>query len=79
MLLKENGLFLADERVVPLLPKLLGVKWFEAKKCVFSSFSLVDHDHVAHRNQTTDPSVLKAQRSKRRARTRHFLDVHESK
>ncbi|KAF8158493.1 ribosomal protein L1p/L10e family-domain-containing protein [Crassisporium funariophilum] len=32
MLLKENGLFLADERVVPLLPKLLGSKWFEAKK-----------------------------------------------
>ncbi|KAF9468667.1 ribosomal protein L1p/L10e family-domain-containing protein, partial [Collybia nuda] len=32
MLLKENGLFLADERIVPLLPKLLGVKWFEAKK-----------------------------------------------
>ncbi|KAJ7778407.1 ribosomal protein L1p/L10e family-domain-containing protein [Mycena metata] len=32
MLLKENGMFLADERVVPLLPKLLGTKWFEAKK-----------------------------------------------
>lgn len=32
MLLKENGLFLADDRIVPLLPKLLGVKWFEAKK-----------------------------------------------
>ncbi|KAG6816996.1 hypothetical protein H0H87_000891 [Tephrocybe sp. NHM501043] len=32
ILLKENGLFLADERIVPLLPKLLGVKWFEAKK-----------------------------------------------
>ncbi|KAJ7081595.1 ribosomal protein L1p/L10e family-domain-containing protein [Mycena belliarum] len=32
MLLKENGMFLADERVIPLLPKLLGVKWFEAKK-----------------------------------------------
>lgn len=31
-LLKENGLFLADERVIPLLPKLLGTKWFEAKK-----------------------------------------------
>ncbi|KAF9046374.1 ribosomal protein L1p/L10e family-domain-containing protein [Panaeolus papilionaceus] len=31
-LLKENGLFLADERVIPLLPKLLGSKWFEAKK-----------------------------------------------
>jgi len=33
-LLKENGLFLADERIIPLLPKLLGVKWFEAKKYV---------------------------------------------
>ncbi|CAA7265519.1 unnamed protein product [Cyclocybe aegerita] len=32
MLLKENGMFLADERVIPLLPKLLGTKWFEAKK-----------------------------------------------
>lgn len=32
MLLKENGLFLADERIIPLLPKLLGSKWFEAKK-----------------------------------------------
>ncbi|EKM79166.1 hypothetical protein AGABI1DRAFT_120606 [Agaricus bisporus var. burnettii JB137-S8] len=32
LLLKENGLFLADERVIPLLPKLLGAKWFEAKK-----------------------------------------------
>lgn len=34
LLLKENALFLADERVVPLLPRLLGSKWFEAKKCV---------------------------------------------
>ncbi|GJE91908.1 ribosomal protein L1 [Phanerochaete sordida] len=32
MLLKENDLFLADERVVPLLPGLLGKKFFEAKK-----------------------------------------------
>ena len=32
LLLKENGLFLADERVIPLLPRLLGKKWFEAKK-----------------------------------------------
>ncbi|KAF7313770.1 hypothetical protein HMN09_00534100 [Mycena chlorophos] len=31
-LLKQSGLFLADDRVIPLLPKLLGVKWFEAKK-----------------------------------------------
>jgi ribosome biogenesis protein UTP30 len=35
MLLRENGLFLADERVVPLLPKLLGKEFFKAKKCVF--------------------------------------------
>ncbi|OSX57194.1 hypothetical protein POSPLADRAFT_1061894 [Postia placenta MAD-698-R-SB12] len=32
LLLKENGLFLADERVIPLLPGLLGKKFFEAKK-----------------------------------------------
>ncbi|KZT28800.1 ribosomal protein L1 [Neolentinus lepideus HHB14362 ss-1] len=32
MLLQENGLFLADERVVPLLPGLLGKRFFEAKK-----------------------------------------------
>ncbi|KAH9950647.1 ribosomal protein L1p/L10e family-domain-containing protein [Amylocystis lapponica] len=32
LLLKENGLFLADERVVPLLPNLLGSKFFQAKK-----------------------------------------------
>ncbi|KAF9453160.1 ribosomal protein L1 [Macrolepiota fuliginosa MF-IS2] len=32
LLLKENGLFLADDRIIPLLPKLLGSKWFEAKK-----------------------------------------------
>ncbi|KAH8085941.1 ribosomal protein L1p/L10e family-domain-containing protein [Cristinia sonorae] len=32
MLLKENGMFLADERVVPLLPKLLGKAFFKAKK-----------------------------------------------
>lgn len=34
MLLKENDLFLADERVVPLLPGLLGSKFFDAKKYV---------------------------------------------
>ncbi|KAI6027455.1 ribosomal protein L1p/L10e family-domain-containing protein [Pisolithus microcarpus] len=32
LLLKENGMFLADDRVIPLLPRLLGSKWFEAKK-----------------------------------------------
>lgn len=30
--MKENGLFLADERVVPLLPGLLGKIFFQAKK-----------------------------------------------
>ncbi|KZT11794.1 ribosomal protein L1 [Laetiporus sulphureus 93-53] len=32
MLLKENDLFLADDRVIPLLPGLLGKKFFQAKK-----------------------------------------------
>ncbi|KAF9499076.1 ribosomal protein L1 [Pleurotus eryngii] len=32
MLLKENGMFLADDRIIPILPKLLGSKWFHAKK-----------------------------------------------
>ncbi|KAK0222134.1 ribosomal protein L1 [Armillaria fumosa] len=32
ILLREHGLFLADDRVIPLLPKLLGEKWFNAKK-----------------------------------------------
>jgi ribosome biogenesis protein UTP30 len=32
MLLRENEMFLADDRVVPLLPVLLGKKWFQAKK-----------------------------------------------
>ena len=32
LLLRENGLFLADERVLPLLPGLLGKEWFKAKK-----------------------------------------------
>jgi len=34
MLLKENGLFLADDRVIPLLPGLLGKVFFNAKKYV---------------------------------------------
>jgi ribosome biogenesis protein UTP30 len=40
MLLKENGLFLADDRVIPLLPKLLGKAFFSAKKYV-GSFTTV--------------------------------------
>ena len=40
-LLRENGLFLADERVVPMLPKLLGKMFFEAKKYV-NSYNLRD-------------------------------------
>jgi len=34
MLLRENGLFLADDRVIPLLPKLLGKGFFNAKKYI---------------------------------------------
>jgi ribosome biogenesis protein UTP30 len=34
LLLKENGMFLADDRIIPLLPQVLGNKWFQAKKCV---------------------------------------------
>ena len=33
-LLRENALFLADERVIPLLPRLLGKIFFTAKKFV---------------------------------------------
>jgi len=39
MLLKENGLFLADDRVIPLLPKLLGKAFFNAKKYVYLSIT----------------------------------------
>ena len=38
MLLKENALFLADERVIPLLPGLLGKAFFKAKKYVSYNF-----------------------------------------
>ena len=40
MLLKENGLFLADDRVIPLLPKLLGKAFFNAKKYVCPSIAM---------------------------------------
>lgn len=33
-LLRDHGLFLADDRVVPLLPTLLGKMFFDAKKYV---------------------------------------------
>jgi ribosome biogenesis protein UTP30 len=33
-LLRENALFLADDRVIPLLPRLLGKIFFTAKKYV---------------------------------------------
>ena len=32
--MREHGMFLADERVVPLLPALLGKIFFDAKKSV---------------------------------------------
>jgi ribosome biogenesis protein UTP30 len=33
-LLRENGLFLVDNRVAAMMPMLLGKMWFKAKKCV---------------------------------------------
>jgi ribosome biogenesis protein UTP30 len=36
-LLRENALFLADDRVIPLLPRLLGKIFFNAKK--YASYS----------------------------------------
>lgn len=41
MLLKDHALFLADDRVTPLLPGLLGSKWFDAKKWVPFPLSMV--------------------------------------
>jgi ribosome biogenesis protein UTP30 len=41
-LLRENALFLADERVIPLLPRLLGKIFFTAKKCVLCDI----HEHA---------------------------------
>jgi ribosome biogenesis protein UTP30 len=41
-LLRENALFLADERVIPLLPRLLGKIFFTAKKCVLCDM----HEHA---------------------------------
>ncbi|KAI0917548.1 hypothetical protein AcW1_007276 [Taiwanofungus camphoratus] len=67
LLLKENGLFLADERVVPLLPKLLGRKFFEAKKqpipvCLTRKDLKGELEHAIsstyfHQNQGTCTSV----------------------
>ncbi len=54
LLLKENGLFLADERVVPLLPALLGKIFFQAKKCV-NSYSTSARPSYTPRIQTTHP------------------------
>jgi ribosome biogenesis protein UTP30 len=33
-LLRDHDLFLADDNIIPMLPKLLGKQWIEAKKCV---------------------------------------------
>lgn len=33
-LMAEADMYLADERIVTLLPKLLGAKWLDSRKCV---------------------------------------------
>lgn len=38
LLLKENELFLADDRVIRLLPGLLGKKFFQAKKYAVQTY-----------------------------------------
>ena len=55
LLLRENGLFLADKRVIPLLPKLLGKEWFKAKKCVLWNFTSIGHGFWLISWQTTYP------------------------
>lgn len=77
MLLKENGMFLADERVIPLLPGLLGSKWFEAKKWVAlaSSFCL----EILSGFQATDTCLYDTERPKKRTGTRNLLDIHAPK
>jgi ribosome biogenesis protein UTP30 len=42
-LFKSFDLFLADRRVLLLLPALLGKPFYEKKKCVFAFVSLLFH------------------------------------
>ena len=58
MLLKENGMFLADDRVIPLLPKLLGKAFFNAKKFVCPSIR-VTPSLTSNRSRQPVPVRLK--------------------
>ena len=58
MLLKENGMFLADDRVIPLLPKLLGKAFFNAKKFVCPSIR-VTPSLTSNRSRQPVPVCLK--------------------
>ena len=40
-LLNDHGLFLADERIVPMLPTLLGTMFFQAKKYISRALSVL--------------------------------------
>lgn len=57
MLLKENSLFLADDRVIPLLPKLLGKAFFNAKKYV-GLFITVTHSVTYNPSRQPIPVCL---------------------
>lgn len=48
-LLKDHGMFLADQRIVPLLPGLLGKMFFDAKKCVLRSSIDISRSDIAVR------------------------------
>jgi hypothetical protein len=78
MLLKENGMFLADDRVVPLLPGLLGSKWFEAKKWVIL-FSVLVLILFMYPRKTTDTRMFNSERPQRGVGTCNFIDIHAPK
>ena len=58
MLLKENALFLADERVIPLLPGLLGKAFFKAKKYVSYNLSSPTLFNLMEKNRQPIPVCL---------------------
>lgn len=84
-LLRENVLFLADERVIPLLPRLLGKMFFTAKKFVSfrSTMNCVrtqaGSDLMICCVQAAHPCMPQAQGPQRRTRARHFFHLHAPK
>ena len=84
-LLRENALFLADERVIPLLPRLLGKMFFTAKKFVSFRSAVNCVKLTAGPGlmiccvQAAHPCLPQAQGPQRRTRARHFFHLHAPK